>query len=41
MSNINILEIQDLESVLHEKFNSLSFHYKETIKMLEVNYCYY
>lgn len=38
VSNRNVLEIQDVES---EKFNSLRPHYKETITMMEVKYCYY
>ena len=38
MSIRNVLEIQDVES---EKFSSLRLEYKETITLMEVEYCYY
>lgn len=33
VSNRNVLKTQNVESVLHEKFNSSGSHYKETITM--------
>lgn len=40
VSSRNVLEIQDMESALHEEFNSLRPHYEETITMIEMKYCH-
>lgn len=40
MSNRNVLEIQDVERALHEKFSSLRLRYEGRRKMMEVKYRY-